>query len=591
MAAPTSLRAAAPGLHRTVSRFGPHLREQRTLLAFGGSALLLEVVMRLLEPWPVKFVVDAVVSAAGADLRVEQPAELGTVLLVATSALVAVVALRALFAYLSTVLFALAGNRVLTRVRGELYAHLHVLSLGYHDRARTGDLVTLLTGDVGRLQEVVVTAGLPLVASVVTLVGMLAVIALLDLQLALIVLAVLPAFVVVGSRMTRKIRTVARRQRTAEGALAAQAAETLGAVTVVQAYALERHMQKGFERSNLRSLRDGVAAKRLAAGLERRTDVLVGLATAAVLYAGARRVVAGELTPGELVVFLTYLKTSLKPLRDLAKYTGRIARAAASGERIVEALETAPQVTDASWALPAGRFVGEVSFEGVVLSYEPGHPVLQGLDLRIRAGERVAVVGASGAGKSSLVSLVTRLRDPDQGCVRIDGHDLRDLTVQSVRSQVSLVLQDSVLFVGTVRENIAVGRPGVTEAEVEAAARLAGAHEFVLRLPAGYDTVLGERGSTLSGGQRQRLAIARAAVRDSAVVVLDEPLTGLDEATARDVVAALERLTEGRTTLVVTHDPHKGIAVDRVVEVQHGIVNADSRPTHNERRVPRALAR
>jgi len=578
MARPSTLRGALPGWRRTLTRFRPHIREQRRLLVGGGAALFLEVAMRLLEPWPLKYVLDAVIAAAGADLRVEQPAGLRTVLIAATAALVVIVALRALAAYVMTILFALAGNRILTRVRAELYAHLHTLSMAFHDSSRTGDIVTRVTGDVGRLQEVTVTAALPLLGNVVTLAGMLVVIAILDWQLALLVLFVFPVFLLTSLRLTRRISTVSRSQREAEGALASLATESLGSMQVVQAYSLEKQMQASFGSSNAKSLKDGVKAKKLSAGLERKTDVLVGLATALVLYVGANRVLSGALTPGELVVFLTYLKTAFKPMRDLAKYTGRIAKAASSGERIVDVFDVRPDIADRSWARPAPAFRGDVRFEDVWLSYAPGHPVLRGLDLRVRPGERIAVVGTSGAGKSTLVSLLTRLRDPDQGRVVIDGHDLADLTIESVRRQVAIVLQESVLFAGSVRDNIAFGLPGATEEQIEAAARLAGAHEFVLALPHGYDTVVGERGSTLSGGQRQRIAIARAAIRDAAIVVLDEALTGLDRDTEREVVAALARLTRGRTTFVITHDLEAAADADRVVWMAGGVVTDDSRP-------------
>ncbi len=585
MAAQATLREAAPGLRRTVRRFRPHLRQQRRLLLGGTVALFAEVALRLLEPWPLKYVLDAVIAAAGADLRVAQPAALGTVIVVATVVLVAVVALRALASYVMTVLFALAGNRVLTRVRAELYGHLHTLSMSFHDKAPTGDLVTRVTGDVGRLQEVTVTAALPLVGNVVTLAGMLAVVAVLDWQLALLVLLIVPAFLVTSVRLTRRISSVSRSQREAEGALAALATESLGSMQVVQAYSLEERMQRRFGGSNAKSLKDGVKAKKLSAGLERKTDVLVGLATALVLYVGARRVLAGALTPGELVVFLTYLKTGLKPVRDLAKYTGRLAKAGASGERIVDILDMRPDIVDHRWARPAPPLRGDVRFEGVWLSYSPGQPVLRGLDLSVRPGERVAVVGTSGAGKSTLVSLLTRLRDPEQGRVLLDGHDIRDLTVASVRRQVSIVLQESVLFAGTLRDNITSGRPDATDDEVEAAARLAAAADFIDRLPGGYDTVVGERGATLSGGERQRIAIARAAIRNAPIVVLDEALTGLDDDTEREVVAALRRLTEGRTTFIITHDLQAASDADRMVTLEGGVIVADQL-LRGGRRVP-----
>ena len=574
MAAP-SLLGAVPSLRRTLRRFRPHVREQRRLLVLGSLALFAEVLLKLLEPWPLKYVLDAVVSAAGADLRSEQPAGIRTVLTVATVALVVLVVLRALASFWMTMCFGLAGNRVLTRVRDELFVHVNTLSMRYHDTARTGDVVTRLTGDVGRLQEATVTAALPLVGNLVTLVGMLLVIAVLDWQLAALVIAVFPFFLLTSARLTAKISTVARRQRKAEGALASLATESLSSMQVVQAYSLESRLQEQFASSGAKSLRDGVQGKRLSAALERTTDVLVGLVTAGVLYVGALRVLAGALSPGELVVFLTYLKTAFKPMRDVAKYTARIAKAGASGERIVDLLEVEADIQDRSWARPAPAFRGDVRFEGVEMSYVPGTPVLRGLDLWVRPGERVAVVGGSGAGKSTLVSLLTRLRDPDAGRVLVDGHDLRDLTLMSVRSQVAIVLQDSVLFSGTVRDNILAGDAGASEQQVEAAARLADAHEFVTALPEGYDTVVGERGSTLSGGQRQRIAIARAAIRRAPIVVLDEALTGLDVDTEREVAGALDRLCAGRTTFVITHDLHAAQGADRVVWLQDGVVRSE----------------
>ena len=562
---------ALPGLRRTLRRFAPHVRAERRLLVLGLLALFVEVAMRLLEPWPLAWVIDSVVAAAGADLSVRPPDDLGAVLVVAAIAVFGAIALRAVASFAMTVCFALAGNRVLTRVRGELYAHLNRLSMSFHDHSRTGDLVTRVTGDVGRLQEATVTAALPLFGNVVTLLGMLLVIAVLNMELALLVLLVFPVFGLVGMRLARRINGVSRTQRKADGALASLATESLGAMAVVQSYSLEDRMQQRFGGSNEKSLRDGVRAKRLSAGLERTTDVLVGVATGLVLYVGARQVLAGDLTPGELTVFLTYLKTAFKPMRDIAKYTGRIAKAAASGERIVDVLEVSPELQDAPWARPAPQVRGYVTFDDVQLSYVPGHPVLRGLSFRARPGERIAVVGPSGAGKSTIGSLLSRLRDPDSGTVAFDGHDLRDLTVASVRSQVSIVLQESVLFAASIRDNIALGVDReVSDAAIEAAARLAGAHGFVSALPDGYDTVVGERGSTLSGGQRQRVAIARAALRDAPIVVLDEALTGLDEGTEAEVTAALGRLTAGRTTFVITHDLAAARDADRVLWIEDG---------------------
>jgi ATP-binding cassette subfamily B protein len=576
-----TLRQARPALARVLHRFAPLIREQRRLLVLGLVALLLEVGLRLLEPWPLGYVIDAVVVAAGAsvDGRGAAVGSLQTVLIVCAVATVAAVALRAGASYAMTIFFALAGNRVLTRVRAQVYAHLNALSMDFHDRRRTGDLVTRVTGDVGRLQDATITALLPLTGNIVTLVGMFAVIAVLDWRLALMVLAMFPVFFLTSIRLTKRLNGVAKTQRAAEGKLASLATESLGAMKLVHSFSLEERMQQRFGGSNTKSLRDGVKATKLSAGLERKTDLLVGLATGLVLYFGASRVLRGELTPGELTVFLTYLKTAFKPMRDIAKYTARIAKAAASGERIIDVLDEQPAVVDAAWAEPAPAFRGDVRFDGVHLSYVPGKPVLRGLDFAVPAGTRVAVVGPSGAGKSTLVALLSRLRDPDHGRVLVDGHDLRDLTLASVRAQISVVLQESVLFAASIRDNIAFGVPHeASDADIEAAARLAGAHEFIVGLPEGYDTVVGERGSTLSGGERQRIAIARAAIRNAPIVVLDEALTGLDTETESEVVGALGRLTAGRTTFVITHDLDAARDADLVVWIDAGTVSRIGSP-------------
>jgi len=579
------LARSLPSLRRTLARFKPHLRAQWHLVAAATVFILLETAMQLVEPWPLKFVLDRVI--------VETPAEgesgIGFIdamstdaLLVASSlAVVAAVALRALFAYLGTVALALAGNRVLTEVRAELYRHVQRLSLRFHARSRTGDLLTRLVGDVGRLQEVAVTAALPLAASTLTLIGMVIMMFVINWQLALVALAVFPLFSPSLVRRGGRIRAVGRRQRKREGEIAATASESLGAMRVVQALSLESAMEKRFAASNKASLREGVQAKRLAAGLERRVDVLVGFGTAIVLWAGALQVRRGAITPGDLVVFLLYLKTAFRPMRDLAKYTGRLARAAASGERIVELLDEEVEVRDAPHARPAPRLCGDVRFEGVTFSYEPDQrPALAGIELEVPAGTHVALVGPSGAGKSTLASLVLRLYDPGDGRITVDGCDLRDLTLESLRGQIAVVLQESILFGLSVRENIRLGAPGCSDEELEHAVRLANAEAFIARLPAGYDTVLGERGATLSGGERQRLAIARAIVRNAAIVVLDEPATGLDSENAHEVGEALRRLTAGRTTFHIAHALHTVADADLILLIEHGRIV--ERGTHDE---------
>jgi len=561
------LREAVPSLRHTLSMLKPYVRPERALLAGGLAAMLAEVAFRLLEPWPLKVVIDAVVAEGAA-----QRPDITRLLLLASGAIVVVAGLRAGSAYLATVFLALAGTRAMTRVRAAVFDHLLGLSLRYHGTARRGDLVTRLVGDIGRLQDVAVTAALPLIGNVITLVGMLVVMIVLDPLMGVIVLAAFPVFLVLSTRRSRRITGAARDQRRREGDLANTAAEGLGAMPVVHAYGLEKVLRGHFAASNQRSLADGARATRLSAGLERHTDLLVGVATAAVVFVGALRVLHGQLTPGELVVYVSYLKGAFKPMRDVAKYTGRLAKAAASGERILAVLACEPEITDRPGAVEAPRLAGHLRLEDVTVDFGRGRPALCGLSLDVPAGASLGVVGPSGSGKSTLASLLLRLHEADGGRVLIDGIDVRDYTVASLRAQQAIVLQEPVLFAASVRENIRYGRPDATDEDVERAARLARAHGFITEVLGGYDAVLGERGATLSGGQRQRLAIARAILRDPSVIILDEATTGLDPVNQRDVVRALATLCEGRTSLVISHDLDAVLDCDLVACLDQGRV-------------------
>ncbi|WP_432560587.1 ABC transporter ATP-binding protein [Granulicoccus sp. GXG6511] len=564
-------RPEAGPLRRTITVLRPHLKGSGRLAGLGVLAVLAEVAARLLEPWPISWVLDGVLPAV-----IGQPIPGGVprLLIGAGVAVVLVAALRAGAAYLSTLAFANVGAQVTTRLRAHVHERLLGANLAFHDRMRSGDLVTRVVSDVGRVQEAGVTAGLPLAANVLTVTGMLVVVVILDPILALVVLGVLPLILVSGRFAGSRITKASRAQRKREGELAGDAGEAFAAVQTIQSYDLGAHLGARFAQANVKGLKDGVRAKRLSAALERRTDLLVGIATGAVLAIGGWRVVVGAISPGELVVFITYLKTTFKPLRDLAKHTGRIARAAASGERIADTLDEALPVQDRSWARPLpmrrpGVPGGAVRLRGVTFGYG-GTPVLRGANLQVRAGERVAIVGPSGSGKSTLLNLLLRFREPRLGTVELDGHDLQDLTLASVREASAVVLQDSVIFAGDLAENVRLGRLDATDEQVEWALREAALGSLIDDSEAGIHRPVAEKGSTLSGGQRQRLAIARALLRDPRLVLLDEPTTGLDEGSRREVVAALRRLAAGRTMILVTHDEDLLADVDRVLEVRDG---------------------
>jgi ATP-binding cassette subfamily B protein len=542
------------------------VRTERRLLTGSALVLLAEIAMRLLEPWPLKLVFDYSFSGRPA------PGGLTPLTLAALAAVgvVLVTGLRALASYGHTVGFALAGNRVLSAARERLYRHLQSLSLSFHGRARGGDLTVRVMSDLGVLTDVLMTALLPLLADLSVMAGMIVVMFWVRWDLALLALAMAPAFVAATIRLSARIREAARRQRQREGAMAATAAESIGAIKTVHALSLHGAFASTFERESQGSLREGVRGSRLSASLERVVDGLIAVSSALVLFQGARLVIAHALTPGELLVFLAYLKSAFKPLKDFAKYTGRLAKALAAGERVLAILDQAPEVHDLPGAVAAPALRGGIRFEGVSFAYEPGRQALLGVDLEIRPGQRVAIVGPSGSGKSTLVSLLLRLYDPQCGRVLVDGHDVREYTLDSLRQQVGLVLQDGLLFASSVSENIGCGAPGASQAEIETAARLANAHEFITALPLGYDTPLGERGVTLSGGQRQRLAIARAAVRRAPVLVLDEPTAGLDAPNEAAVMEALGRLATDRTLILVTHDLERAAGADLVVLLESG---------------------
>ena len=564
-----------PSMRRSLKLVAPDVAPHRALILFGVLALLLEVAFRVLEPWPLKIVVDAVTAFRGAKVS-HQPASV-ELLIGCGAALLLIVGLRALSNYLATICFALVGSRAATSLRARVFRHVQGLSQQFHARNRSADTVQRIVGDVARMQEVAITAGMPLMANVATLLVMVVVMFVLDPLLASVVLVAVVAFAVTSGPTSRKITAASRQTRKGEGQLANTAQESLASIRVVQAYGLENLVEENFTSANRTSLREGVRSRRYAARLERTTDVIVGLATAIVLVGGGLRVMQGAMSPGDLVLFITYLRTTMKPLRDMAKYTGRIARASASGERVADLMEITPDVVTPDMPVRPDVVTGAVRFDRVVTEYD-GVEVLRGLCLDIRPGERVAIIGPSGAGKSTLVSLLVRAIDPVSGCVRLDGHRLTDLDLTQLRASVSLLHQEAVLFTGTIRENIRMGRGDATDADVEDAARAANAHDFITEQPDGYDTVVGERGGTLSGGQRQRIAIARALLRRSPVVVLDEATTGLDPEAASLVLDAIDRLAAGRTTLAVTHDAEVALRATRVVWIEDGRIRLDATP-------------
>lgn len=565
-----------PGaIRRLFVRMGPHLRPWRGRLALAGVAMIGVALAEIARPWPLKVVFDGLlIPQAEPDpvtaWLIERLGAGDGLLAAAAAALLVFAILGGAAGFAQAYLIAAVGQKVVAAIRLDLYRHVQRLSHSFHDSASSGDIIARLTGDVRMMRDLLIDAVVFFAARILVVAATVAVMLWMDWRLTIAALAILPALWLVTRRFGALIKGAARKQRRKEGKIAVVMTEGISAINVVKGFAREAYEEERFSRQNASSAEAGVRATRLAAHMDRITQVLLALGTAVVLWYGVTRVRAGAISPGDLLVFTAYLASLYKPVRKMAAMTARVAKASASGERLLEILELVPEVTDAPNAEAAPRLRGEIEFADIRFAYADGAPVLQGASLSISPGETVALVGESGAGKSSLAKLLMRFYDPAVGEVRIDGRDIREFTIDSLRGNIAVVLQETVLFAATVSENIAYGRDGATEEEIVAAARAAGADGFIRALPLGYHTVLGERGETLSGGQRQRVAIARAMLRDAPILILDEPLTGLDRATAKSLVAELKQAAQGRATLLIAHDPLSLELADRICRLEAG---------------------
>jgi ATP-binding cassette subfamily B protein len=494
----------------------------------------------------------------------------GSILLAAALAMLVVSVIGGVATFSQTVLLSNAGQTIVTRLRRDLFRHLMKLPPLYHGSRRQGDLLMRLTADILLLRELLVGSLLDATAAMLVITGTLAAMLWMDWKLTLLSLALVPLVALASAYFHRRIKFLVRKNRDREGELAASAGESLGAVHVLQAFDAAERTARGYEFQNRSSLRSGLKAGRVEALLTRTLDLLTSSGTAVTLVIGASAVARGELTAGGLLVFLTYQRTLFRPVRQIARVAARSAKASASGERVLEVLESPVGIHDRRNARDCGRLAGAIELDRVTLRYPRGDVALNDVSFAVPAGSVAVIRGESGAGKSTLLWLVPRLMDPSSGVVRIDGQDIRNFTLSSLRSQVSVVFQDSVLFGMSVRDNIALGDPDAPIGQVEAAAEAAGVLRFAPELPNGLDTLVGEHGAQLSGGQRQRVALARAALRNAPILILDEPFSHLDEGNRDHVLAALRRVSAGRTVLLVTHQDHPGIRADLVVVLAGG---------------------
>ena len=566
-------------LRRLFRRMGPHLASHRGKLALASLAMIGVALTEIMRPWPIKVVFDGILipqqnpdAVTGWLLSVfgDGDALLGAM----AAAILAIALVGGALGFVQAYLIAAVGQKVVAAIRLDLYRHVHRLSHSFHDTASSGDIIARLTGDMRMMRDLLIDAAVFFAARGLVIVLTIAVMLWMDWRLTLVALTILPALWLVASYFGKRIKGAARKQRRKEGKIAVVMTEGISAINVVKGFAREAYEEARFAKQTNSSAEAGVVTTRLAANMDRVTQVLLALGTAVVVWFGVTQVRAGAISPGDLLVFTAYLSSLYKPIRKMAAMTARVAKATASGERLLEIFDLAPDIAERPDATPLARPVhGRILFDDVSFSYAGAStPVLDRVRIDLRPGEVTALVGPSGAGKSTLARLLMRFYDPTEGAVRIDGRDIRDTTLDSLRGQIAVVLQDSVLFGSSVRDNIAYGRLDATEEEIVAAAKAAEADAFIRQLPEGYDTVLGERGETLSGGQRQRIAIARAILRDAPILILDEPLTGLDPATAKGLLGGLRRAAAGRTTLLVAHDDLTLSLADRVVRVDRGTV-------------------
>jgi len=551
------------------------LLQVKASLFLAALCMLGFTVTGLLAPWPLKIIFDYVLldqrlppalSFLGGVLQHGKVPALALISL----AIVLIALLKGLFSYAQLHITSRIGYQMVYSLRRQLFVHLQRLSLSFHNRARSGELLIKVTGDTNTLKDVFVESALAVVGYLLTFFGMFAVMFALNWNLSLIVLATLPVLFYTLSSLYRKIKTSAKSQRRSEGRMVSRISEILMAVSVVQAFGRERYEEDRFETESGQTLEDSIRTARVEASATRTVEIITAVGTWAVILWGSLQVLNGRMTPGDILIFASYTTNLYKPIRGLARLSARASKAMVSAERIAEILEIEPEIQDSAQAVEASGLKGEIIFENVSFDYGNGKSVLNNVSVPIPSGQTVALVGPSGVGKSTIANLLLRFYDPQQGRILIDGTDIRQYKLASLREQIAVVLQESVLFCTTIKENIAYGKLDATMEEIVAATNAANAHDFILELEREYDTVIGERGDTLSGGQRQRIAIARALIRNAPILILDEPMRGLDVESEMAVREALKRLMAGKTCLLITHDLQAVAQADLVLVLDEG---------------------
>lgn len=560
-------------------------RPYRKWVVFILIAMLIEAVMSVATPWPLKIIIDDVVGHGSLPLRLQWLNYLFPLnSKVAMAAVVAVGfvlinALGSLAGYVNSYYNENVAQHVANDLRRKIYHHLQHLSLAYYDTHQTGKLLSTITADVATIQDFASSTLLTILVDAMTIFGMLVLMFYLDAGFTLVALAVTPFLLLFVARFKRIMKKATREVRKDQSNMLVILQQGLESIRAVNAFGRQDFEEDKLKQISQETMDAALKARRVKSVLTPVVTIMVSLCIGLVLWRGTDLIFAKLMTVGELTVFIWYMTRFFSPVQDLAKMTSTIAQATVALERIQAILDTKPLILYSLGRDP-GKFRGDISFENISFAYESGSPVLNNINFNIRCGQRIGIVGPTGGGKSTIVGLIARFYDPTSGRVLIDGTDVTEFRLDALRGQIGFVLQDTALFYGSIRDNIAYGRPEASEEEIIEAARLSNAHEFISSMPHGYDTIVGERGITLSGGQRQRIGIARAVVRNSPILILDEPTASLDTESEKIVMEALENLMVGRTVITIAHRLTTIRDADKIIVLHKGSVIEEG--THDE---------
>lgn len=555
-----------------VGKLLPYVKPHRWLAGWALLQVFLITGFELLKPWPLQIVIDDVLGGKPFPVAALASSPASLLLTLACVAIVIVHFGAGALTLLHNYTTIRVGQKMVNDLRGALYAHLQRLSLAFHNRQQVGDLLYRITADSFAVQTMIMNGALPILSAAVLLGGMLVVLFPIDPALTLLALSVVPMLFALISGFNRKIVDVATEVRNADGRVYSVVQWAMSSIKVVQAFTKEEEEHRRFMGASGDSLRAALRLYSWQTLYSGAVNVVIAGGTALVVYAGARAVLSGNLSVGQLIVFISYLAQLYAPINQMTQSWGLIAGARVGARRVFEVLDTEPDLKDGNRSFPPGGARGDVAWRNVSFRYRPETPVLNRIDVQVAAGAKVAVIGPTGAGKSTLLGMLPRFFDPSGGVVDLDGVDLREYRLKSLREQIAMVLQPPLIFPLSVRDNIAYGRPEAGDAEIERAARLARIDDLIASLPQGYDTVIGESGTLLSEGEKQRITIARALLRDAPILILDEPTSALDVATEALVMAGIESLMAGRTTFIIAHRLSTVRRCDRILVLRDGAI-------------------